>query len=79
MNLERATNAEIAALPTIVYSPSTVSVRVDGQGGTAYLAVMFKHPPRVEVFRIVSNDGPFDASAIDAAVAKMVIEEPDAS
>ncbi len=78
MRLDRATGDQLAKLPAINYKPDKISEKVgEDEQDRPFIAVMFNHPPRVEVFLVVDDGQPPDAAEVDRLIAKMVIEEPD--
>lgn len=79
MRLDRATGDQLAKLPPIKHNPNKISEKVgEDEQGRPFVAVMFNHPPRAEVFLVVDDGQPPDAGEVDRLIAKMVIEEPDA-
>ena len=78
MRLDRASSEQIASLPAVAYNPDKISEKVEDGQGNLYVAVMFKHPPRAEIFLVVDDGAPPDAAEVDHLITRMVIEEPDA-
>lgn len=76
MRLDRATSDQLARLPDITYDPNKISARVgEDEQGQLFVAVMFKHPERAEVFLVVNDGQPPDAEEVDDLIRKMIIGE----
>ncbi|MCH7699452.1 MAG: hypothetical protein IH865_11000 [Chloroflexi bacterium] len=76
MRLDRATGDQLAKLPEITYDPNKISEKVgEDEQGQPFVALMFKHPPRAEVFLVVNDGQPPEAEEVDELILKMVIGE----